>query len=679
MKSALSATSLLLALLFAGPAYAQERDTTATPPQQADTTAKPVATLEPLVVTVSRVPLPIDRVGFALSLVTAEELALERPLYSADALRTLPGAYIDEAAGPGGPTIVRLRGGEEVFTQILMDGVKVNQNGGFFDFQGLTLSNLERVEVARGPQSALFGSSAVSGVVHFISRRGELGPPRFGLLAEGGNGTENGGSFRAAADVSGGADWLRYSGGLGTAYYRGIYDIPNDTWTREGTIRLDALPSSRWNVTGVVRHIGVEGDLPVRDPGATRVPLDPNARNERDRTLTSVRATFAPSNWSHTLTGSLYLENFIFEDQRDDVAEQGDFDFFIFDADFKLDSDLMRSTVEYTGSYSFAPAAGDGLLTLSYGAGWEREELEDRTSGEFGDGVQQLDRNSIAGFAEVETDLIPRTDFLIGVRAEKYEDLSTELTPRASARVGIIPSVLFARAAAGRAYKAPNLQQQYLDNPFIASNPDLEAETSTSWEIGLDAQVSDARVGGGLTYFRQDFDNLIRTVAQENSTQQINRNLGSARAQGVEWMLWYRPTNRWLVGTEGAWIDTEVLDNTGLSESQYPEGEALPFRPDLVGSAFVELSPIDRLTAIVRGSYVGEQTVLSERFSGERIDLDPYLLVGLRLNYDLSRRLQLYARFDNLFDTAYETAYDRTGIPLTAAMGVQAAAGSLAR
>jgi vitamin B12 transporter len=677
MRYSSSITLVLFTMILASTAGAQQRDTTATRQQQADSTPTPLYTVAPLVVTVSKVPLPWNQVGFALSVVTAEALTLERPQYVANSLRSLPGSYIDEAAGPGGPTIVRLRGGEEVFTQILFDGVKVNQNGGFFDFQGLALSNLEQVEVLRGPQSALYGSSAVSGVVHFISRRGEPGPPRLRFAAEGGNAVVNGGSFRVFGEVDGGVDWLRYSGGLGTAYNRGIYQVPNDTRTGEGSLRLDATFSDRWGLTGTFRYVGVEGNLPVRDPGATRVPLDPNARNERDRIVTALRAAFSQSrSWSYILAASLYDENFLFEDRRDSVAEQsGPFDFFIFDADFTLDSDLHRGTVEYAGVYQFQ-SNSERSLTFTYGGLWQREELTDRTGGEFGEGTLKLDRNNIAGYAELQTDLVPRVNLLLGSRVEKYEELSTEITPRLSARVALVPSLLTLRAAAGRGYRAPNLQQQFLDNPFIAANPELKAETSTSWEIGVDLRDDERAASIGLAYFRQHFDNLIRTVAQEDTSQQINRNLGSSRAQGVEWTLQYRPSFRWLLGTEGAWVHTEILDNTGLPEDQFPVGEELPFRPKITGSAFVEVNLLSRFTAIVRAAFVGEQTVLTERFSGEREELDPYVLFNLRANYEVSPRFLLYTRLDNLFDVEYETAFDRTGIPFTFAFGAQVTAGT---
>jgi outer membrane cobalamin receptor len=660
----------VLALGAAAGVGAQQRDTTAAETRQ-DSTAPPPVRLPAFVVTGTKLAVARDRLGYAVTVVTAADLEAERPFSAADALRDLPGAYIDEAAGPGGPTIVRLRGGEEVFTQILMDGVQINQNGGFFDFQGFPLTNVERIEVARGPQSAVYGSSAVSGVVQFVTRRGAIGPARLEITAEGGGAAEQGGTFHSSATAGGGTQLLQYSAGAGLTYSRGIYQLPHDTWTRDGSVRLDLTPSGPWSVTGLLRYVAVESMLPVRDPGARRVPLDPNARNERDRLISSVIGTFSPSrDWTHEVRASVYREDFLFEDQRDNVPADT-FDFFIFDADFALDSDLWRPTLEYVGSYRTRLGDAVSDLAFTFGGQWQREKLTDRTSGEFGDNTLSLERNSGAAFAEIRGEIARRVDVLVGARTEKFKGFAAEVTPRASAVFHVVPEALAFRGAVARAYKAPNLQEQFLDNPFIASNPDLVPETSTSWEVGVDYQSAIADLAIEVTYFRQHFQDLIRTVAQESSSQQINRNLGSSRAQGVEWNVRYRPLSWLMAGIEGAWVTTDILDNTGLNPAEFPEGESLPFRPQHMTSALVVLAPVPRLQVSLRGTWVGTQTVLTERFSGDRVDLKPYLLPGFRMNLAVSPRFTVYTRVENLFDAYYKTAFDRPGIPLTAAAGVR--------
>lgn len=647
----------ILPLLTALPAGAQGRDTAA---------LRDTVRFDPVVVTAGRVPVRASESGLALTVVPGSQA--QRQPFAMEVLRALPASHVDEAAGPGGPAIVRLRGGEEVHTQVLVDGVQVNENGGFFDFQGFTLAGLDRVEVARGPQSAVHGSSAMSGVVNFVTRAGQPGPARLQGTWEGGGATEHGRSYRLTGGASGGSRALRYALGAGSTYSRGHLRLPHDVRAVDGSARVDTDPAARWQGTATLRWIGIQGRLPVRDPGATRVPLDPNARYERDRAIASATARFAPGGgWSHQLRGSAYRQRFLYDDEKDGVPEQS---FFVFDANFFMESVLVRSTVEYAGSWDGRGADGSGLA-LTWGALGEREALDTESDGDFGPGEQALDRNSGALFGEVRVGVGRGVRLMAGARAERYRGLGTELTPRASAALHVVPHRLTLRVAVARGYKAPNLQEQYVNNPFIAGNPELEPERSASVEAGADGASADGRLSGGVTVFRQTFFDLIRTVPLEGTDRQINRNLGRSRATGAEWSARYAPGRAWAVGTDGAWVRTRVVENSGLDPAAFPVGEALPGRPDVVGAAYLEVSPAPRLTVTVRGTYVGEQTVLSERFSGARVRVDPYLLASVGADYVLSRTTTFYARLDNALNAGYQTAFDRPGAPMTLFAGMR--------
>ncbi|HYJ80320.1 MAG TPA: TonB-dependent receptor, partial [Longimicrobiaceae bacterium] len=393
------------------------------------------------------------------------------------------------------------------------------------------------------------------------------------------------------------------------------------------------------------------------------------AQNERDRGVLAATALFSPSpRWIHQLRATAYHQDFVYSDRSDGVAQPPDF--FVFDATFRFASDLWRTGLEYLGIYEARPEAGRSPFALAWGAQWEREDLGNETSGDFS-GELELDRSSGAVFGEARATVGEGLYLMAGVRAEQYQDLDTEVTPRASAAYDAVPGRLRLRGAVGRGYKAPNLQEQYVDNPFIVSNPDLDPERSTSWEVGADSYGDAGRLSLSLTWFSQSFEDLIRTVPLEGDTRQINRNLGKSRARGVEWAARWAAEETWAIGTEGAWVDTEVRDNVGLSPAQFPLGESLPGRPDVVGSGYLELAPARRVTAVLRGTYVGKQDVLRERFSGPRVQIEPYLLGSVNLQYALSGRSAVYLRVDNVLDTDYDTAFDRPGAPLTAAVGVR--------
>src|SRR2546426_3217464 len=259
--------------------------------------------LAPVVVTASRVPASQQELGFATSVLQRRDLAREPTPYAARALTFLPGVSIDEASGPGGPTWLHPRGGDEPYPQLMFDGVPINISGGYSDIDGLLLTNAERSEIARAPRSALGGSSAVAGGVQFITREGRAGPPQFELLAEGGGATEHGAQARSELTVAGGAGRLRYSSGVGFAYNRGIYALPNDLLTSDASLRLDAAPADRWTLTATARYMATQTSLPVRDPGAPRGPLDPNQRDRHYRWLGALRTSRAGSApWPPPLT-----------------------------------------------------------------------------------------------------------------------------------------------------------------------------------------------------------------------------------------------------------------------------------------------------------------------------------------------------------------------------------------
>jgi vitamin B12 transporter len=653
--------ALILTSAFPASAIAQQQDTA-----KLDSLPNPTS-IAPVYVTASRLPLRSDRLGFSMTAIRSKQLEAHHAMYLSDALRSLSGTHIEEATGPGGPTIVRLRGGEEVFTQILLDGVQLNQNGGFFDFQGLMLTNVARIEVLRGPQSALYGSTAMSGVVQMFTPRGEAGQTHASAMVEGGTGEEHGGAYRGSADVSGGTEQFRYSAGAARGFTRGTYSLPHNLRSNEASLRFDYLPSQRWAATAIGRFMGIDSKLPVRDPGATRVPLDPTAYNTRDRLVTSLGVEFKPSEThTHTLRAMRYGEDFIYEDSRDGVAADM-YDFFVFDANILYTSKFSRIGAEYVGRYH--PNAS--RFAVSYGLQTEREALTESASGDFGPSSLEVARNSGAAFGEARLTPTDRLEILAGARVEKFEDLEAELTPRASATFQLVADRVMLRASAAAGFKAPNLQQEYAASAFIAPNRDIRPETSTSYEAGLDVRSADGARGVTVTAFTQNFTDLIRTVALEGTDQQINRNLGRSRAQGMELTLTAQPSQRVGGSIDVIWMRTEILDNTGLSPAEFPVGESLPFRPGLAASAELRVAPLQRLGLALRASVLGTQWVLTERFSGQRVELAAHALAGMTAAYEFDHGVGVMLRIENLTNAQYEAAYDRRGAGRFAALSVR--------
>jgi outer membrane receptor protein involved in Fe transport len=461
---------------------------------------------------------------------------------------------------------------------------------------------------------------------------------------------------------------VRYSAGGGGTYFRGIYDLPHDLTTWDGSARVDVTASAAWTLSGTLRYQNIASKLPVRDPGVTRAPLDPNQRDERNRWLGGLEARFKPTPvWEHKLTVKVYRDDFTYEDQADGL-DPADYPFFVFDFNFAYNSVQWRETGEYTGLWRLAPA---GALAVAYGGKYERERLTVEQSGDFGTGQSDYDRNNGAGFAEIQGRLGPRVDLLAGVRYEQFQGLQGELLPRGGLTVAVIPDVLKLRASAGRAFKAASLEQQYLENPFTLPNPDLSPETSVSWEAGLVGTARTAGITARGTFFDQAYDDLIRLVPVDTTGVGQNQNLGKSRILGVEIELDKRWGTRWHAYAGATWLHSEMVENAGLSSDLYPVGSALLGVPRWTGNAVIDGTLTSVFSASLRGRLVGEQEVFTERFFGERVTLDPYFLVGLTVRARMGDMAEAYVRAENLFDVNYVTAYDRPGLPLTLVAGVR--------
>lgn len=653
---------LALLPLLAPALLAQQRDTTPTTRRRLP--------LDTVIVTGSLGSL--QNIGVARSVVSYRQLLAEPARQAVDVLRNVVGVHIDEANGPLGPTIIRVRGGEETFTRILMDGVEINENGGFFDAQGVTLVNVDRVEIARGPQSAVYGSSAMSGVVQMFTQSGRPGPARVDAAIEAGRNEWYGRSVRGTALAQGGSDAARYSLGAGSSYDRGIYRLPNDVRANDASLRVDLLPRSTFVVTTIARFLGVDGKLPVRDPGVTRAPLDPNQRQGRDRLLGTVQAALsAGEHWTHRLQLSHYRRDFMYDDAFDNL-DQSQFSSYVFDANYHYKSIVRRSNARYVGTAVAHP--GRAELALSFGGEYERESLSDDQTGDFGPAGQKVARPSVSGFGEAQAALGDRVSLLLGSRVEKFRGLAAAHVPRATIVLGLIPGRMSLRAGVSRAYKAPNIQEQFPSSPAIVANPDLKPETSRSWEVGADVTAWSGLATAALTYFDQTYQNLIRTV-NFDSTRQIARNIGRSRAAGLEAELALRPAPRWTVGTEAAWLGTRIVDNGGLAGADFPNGGTLPFRPAYTASVYVDAPATRALSVLVRASAVGSQTVLANRFSGPRVGLASYRILGATARWRLTGVTSAYVQLENILNTYYDVAYDRPGLERALAVGLRSTAG----
>src|SRR2546425_759951 len=224
--------------------------------------------LNPVLVTATRVPTPVDAVTAAVTVVSGRELQLRGIRTVAEALRTVPGAAVVETGSYGGQTSLFLRGGESDYVKVLVDGVPWNQPGGAFDFADLTTDNVDRIEIVRGPASVLYGSDAVTGVIQIFTRTGS-GAPRVTAAARAGTY----GSAEYETGLAGGGSRASYSVTVSRFRSDGLYPYNNQYRNTVVSSRVRLAPDDRADASLTYRWGDDTYHFPTNGAGQ---PVDSN-------------------------------------------------------------------------------------------------------------------------------------------------------------------------------------------------------------------------------------------------------------------------------------------------------------------------------------------------------------------------------------------------------------------
>ena len=590
----------------------------------------PIA-LEGIVITASRFPEEAGKVGSAVTVIDRTEIEAARAENVAELLETVPGLTVNQAGGVGGSASVFIRGADQDQTLVLIDGIRVNDpvsTGSEFDFSVLSLGNVERIEVLRGPQSGLYGSDAIGGVISIVTRKGE-GPPQAVVEVEGGSfktfaqrahasGSKDGFSASVAASNFRTSGFSRFSGGL------------EDDAARKQSVnaRFDYDdPSSVWGVTVTAGRYELDAELDSIGLSAGR-----DSSDTVERRLTLV-----------TATARLNLLNGDFQNKLTAFLADSERDFF--DDDGAGSSPLIGRTSFFEGTSRGVEYQGDlavrGSDKLIFGG-----KIDNQTGRSFDeDSVAGIDprydveetwKSAFAVYSFNPTDVFNLTG---AVRVDEFGDVGTESTYRITAAYRFPESGTKLRGSYGTGAKAPTIQQRFEDSGFALGNPDLEVETSRGFDLGVDQQLAGGAVTLSGTYFSNDIQNLINAEFDPVSGRFLFVNVDEAEIDGIELAATWRASN-WLT-LKAAYTYLDAFDNNG---------DALARRPDHAFNAKVILQPLEQLQLSASATYVGE------RFnrSGERDLIDDYIRVDLAGKYDLRENVELFMRAENVFDADYE-------------------------
>jgi vitamin B12 transporter len=571
--------------------------------------------------------------------ITDKEIERDQKRTLPDVLRTVPGLNIVQTGGPGGKTSVFMRGSNSNHTKVLIDGIDANDpsQDGVFDFGQVLTSDIAQVEVLRGPQSSLYGSDAIGGVINIVTKTGK-GPPQFTGRLEGGSFE----TFNQSAGVSGSTSRFRYS--FNVAHFL-VDDTP--------VTPLDLLPPGRKRINDSYENVTLSTKLGV---------------DLTDIFSVDVVGRYTESTLFFTGEDFSFFPSVPAADQSEQNARQlftrGDARLSLFGGTFK-----NRFGVGYTNYRTTiqAPDTGFGLPPENINHG-DRLKFDWQGNIELGknqtlilgvedqndrliDSPISVENGNVAGFAELQSEIVPNLFLAASGRYDDNERFGGKATWRIAPAYLIPNTGTKLKASYGTGFKAPSLTQLFVSFPafnFFA-NPNLEPEESEGFDIGFEQSLAQERVRFGATYFHNDITNLIAANASFTSLE----NVGEATTEGVETFIAVALTERIKARVDYTYTDA-IDDTTGLELLRRPKHKA---------SLNVSWLPIDRLSLSATLLYVGSQVDGNRSFSVQRLNTDPYFVVNVAADYDLGHGFTVFARIDNLLDERYEnpTGFQRPG------------------
>ncbi len=624
---------LSLCVLYALPTYADEGG-------------------EQIIVTANRAETPVSKVGLSVSVITSDDIERLQSPGVTELLRTVPGLTATRSGSIGTLSSVFMRGASSDHTVALIDGVKINDpssTAGGFDFGRLMAGNLERIEVVRGPQSVLWGSQAIGGVVNLITRRVEGDRPVATIKGEyGGHDTVdlvgNAAVKAGPVSVSGGAAWLRTDGISAFSAARGGAE-------RDGTkhyganLNLGVAVSDALSLDlrGWYAHsrIEIDGFTPAFTFGDTA-----------QYTRTREAVGYAGVNWN-ALDGrwrnriGYAITNVLRDDYNPAAtpAHQGD--------SLGRNERIEAQTI-------FDIAEGWSVV-----AGAEREWSRFRQTNDYGFGAStDKGRARLTSFyGQLSATPLAGLTVNAGARHDDHSDFGGHTTFAANAAYTPNAGRTVIRTSYGEGFKAPSLYQLY--SPY--GNLGLEPESAKSWDIGVVQQALDGRAEFGVTWFRRKTRNLIDFVSCFGNASPLCTgfnfgyydNVRATRARGIEAEIKLRPVHELVV---------EMNYNHVKSQDRATHLDLLR-RPRDKGYAGIDYRWPFGLSVGASVTLVGDSEDIDD--FGAPVQNDGFTVTDIRASFPLGRHAELYARIENLFDTRYETVFNYGQPGRTATAGVR--------
>ncbi len=609
-RAALNAIALTLAL---APARAQ----TSAPPSDA-------VALPDVVVTATGDATPASQIGSSVTVITADQIQAQQRRTVSEVLDAVPGLNVVQTGGPGGQTSVFMRGTDSNHVKVLIDGVDVSDPSspvGSFDFGQLLTGDIERIEVLRGPQSGLYGSDAIGGVISITTKKGS-GPPKVTASVEGGSY----GTLNEKVGLSGSSSIFNYSFNVDhflsvdTPVVPAYLEPPTkkaaddfyDNYTY--STRVGADLTDTFAVNSILRF--TDSKLLFNSDASGLADPDRSQQTDRDFYTREEAVWHSLDNRFRTTFGGAYT------DVSTNTIQPPE--------DFTPPSTYIGERLKFDLKQEIGVVEGEKLIL---GAEWERDSLDNEAT--------TYSNENRALYGELESN--PFNNFFVAsnIRYDDNESFGGHYTYRIAPAYIIAGTDTKLKASFGTGFKAPTLSELYQNYPAFGyfANPNLRPEESTGYDVGFEQPLLNDRVRVGSTYFHNNITNLIT----DNATFTTDINVGRAVTYGDESFASYKVNDQLNLRADYTYtIAQDLITDTELAR-----------RPKNKATLQANWTPADKLhlsgTILYVSSWsdINALTYLPQTAKG-------YETVNLAATYDINAQTSVFAHVDNLFNRQYE-------------------------
>ncbi|MCF6197207.1 MAG: TonB-dependent receptor [Emcibacter sp.] len=569
--------------------------------------------MQEVVVSATRYERPLSQIGSSVSVITADDLEKSQTVFVQDILQNVPGLSLNQNGSFGGVSSLRIRGAATAQTVVLIDGVQINDvsaPGGGFNFANLDPGGIERIEVLRGPQSIMYGSDAIGGVVNIITPTGEEGLGG-SLFAETGSYK----TFRAGGHIAGGNDKLNFS-------------LSGSGITTDGISKADENNgnSEADGYRNISLHGKVTGKLSENHSLAiisryvdSRSEVDGFGPVDGDNVDFSKEFLIAGRGFFNYLDGALQNTLSVEYSKIDRRSEAGG-------APNPFgDFGGERFNLDYFGHYTVNDDFG-----ISFGLQHEETKAESTSPKKF---------NIDSVFSEFSWQGVEGLTLTAGLRYDDHNQYGGTTTPRLTAAYYFADSGTKIFANWGEGFKAPSIFQLTYICGFCgltAPNADLKPEESNGWEVGIEQALWEDRIQLGATYFDQKIKNLIDFDFSVGFG-----NINNVRTKGIELSLEAQLVDGLIV--RGNYTYTDAKDKgSNIILVRVPKNAAF---------AEVQWQVVPEFNVAFSMTYNGKET---DRFSP---GTDGWTRFDLKASYEFSDGIEVYGRVDNLFNKEYQQVF----------------------